>query len=491
MTDFNNNLFETDNPNKTINTTLNNNILHDIKKNRARKLIYSNSMDNLLKNNKNWAQEINKYYKNKKILKWIHNPKPELIKEKDIKSQDLIFNPITQKYLDNNLEKEIIRQEKNNIINSIAQGYDNELRVIQTFDIINLKDKLNVFKNNSGFPNNISNQHHGAKRKKLNISSGEREYNILSNINLDLHHFDKPENRPVIKSEIKNEKKIKLGNFVEYKDYDIISNKYNNFNKEKRDLDLKLLIAEISNKYLKSRDYDAIKGTYVDTEKEQKFQEELKKKIEKIKNRKRDTIFNPFNNEIYNKEKYDELNQKEKNRIYRYTIKQKMDNYYHQAELKNDIMKNNLLKRKVSYNKFKEIDKRGYDILNGKNNFNEYKNSLECRNIQRPWEMIKNGVNENQTIKFKKIYDGYDYEDVNQRFKDNEIQRKKMINNLPKIEDEKIFSMKKQVPKINFKKNSSVVFNKRYEILNSNINKFNIDKNLWFSGDKEICLNKN
>jgi len=490
MTDFNNNLFETDNSTKTINTTLNNNILHDIKENRGKKLIYSNSMDNLLKNDNNWAEEINKYYNDKKILKWGYNPKQELVKEKHVKSQDLVFNPITQKYSDKNFEKELRRQEKSNMINSIAQGYDNELRVIQTFDIINLKDKLNTLKNNSDYPNDIK-QYHGAKRKKLNISSGERNYNILSNINLNLHHFDKPENRPLIKDEINNKKKIKLGSFVEYKDYDIISNKYNNFDKEKRELDLKLSIAEISNKYLKSRDYDAIKGIYVDSEKEKKFQEELKNKIEKIKNIKRDTIFNPFNNEIYNKEKYDELNQKEKNRIYRYTIKQKMDNYYHQAELKNDIIKNNSLKTKVSYNKFKEIDKRGYDILNGKNNFNHYKNSLECRNIQRPWEMIKNGLNENQTIKFKKIYDCYDYEDVNQRFKDNEIKRKRMLNSLPKIEDEKIFSMKKQVPKINLKRNSSVVFNKRYEIFDNNKYKFNVDKNLWFSREKEIFLNHN
>ena len=490
MTDFNNNLFETDNSTKTINTTLNNNIFHDIKENRGKKLIYSNSMDNLLKNDNNWAEEINKYYNDKKILKWGYNPKQELVKEKHVKSQDLVFNPITQKYSDKNFEKELRRQEKSNMINSIAQGYDNELRVIQTFDIINLKDKLNTLKNNSDYPNDIK-QYHGAKRKKLNISSGERNYNILSNINLNLHHFDKPENRPLIKDEINNKKKIKLGSFVEYKDYDIISNKYNNFDKEKRELDLKLSIAEISNKYLKSRDYDAIKGIYVDSEKEKKFQEELKNKIEKIKNIKRDTIFNPFNNEIYNKEKYDELNQKEKNRIYRYTIKQKMDNYYHQAELKNDIIKNNSLKTKVSYNKFKEIDKRGYDILNGKNNFNHYKNSLECRNIQRPWEMIKNGLNENQTIKFKKIYDCYDYEDVNQRFKDNEIKRKRMLNSLPKIEDEKIFSMKKQVPKINLKRNSSVVFNKRYEIFDNNKNKFNVDKNLWFSREKEIFLNHN
>ena len=302
-----------------------------------------------------------------------------------------------------------------------------------------------------------------------------------------MHHYDKPENRPLIQSETNKPKKIKLGSFVEYKDYDIISNKYNNFDKEKRDVDKQLSIAEISNKFLNSRDYDLIKGIYVDREKEQKYQEELQMKKDKLKNRKRDSVFNPFNNEIYNKEKYDELNQRAKNRIYRYTIKQKMDNYYHQEELKKDIIKDNSLKTKVNYNKFKEIDKRGYDILNGKNNFNQYKNSLSCRNIQRPWEMIKSGVNENQTIKYKKIYDCYDYEDVNQRFKDSEIERKKMLDNLPKIENEKIFLMKKQTPKINLKRNNSEIFNNRYEI-SDNINKFNVDKKTWFSRDKEIFL---
>ena len=62
-------------------------------------------MDNLLKNDNNWAEEINKYYNDKKLLKWGYNPKQELVKEKHVKSQDLVFNPITQKYSDNNFEK--------------------------------------------------------------------------------------------------------------------------------------------------------------------------------------------------------------------------------------------------------------------------------------------------------------------------------------------------------------------------------------------------
>ena len=252
-----------------------------------------------------------------------------------------------------------------------------------------------------------------------------------------------------------------------------------------------MLLAENSMKFLNQRNYDLIKGIYVDKEKEQKFQDELRDKMEKIKKRKRDGLFNPFNNEIYDKEKYEELNRKLKNKKYRYSLRSKIENYYHESQLKKDIIENNSLAKKVSYNKFKEIDKRGYDILNGNNNFNHYKNSLSCRNIQRPWEMIKNGVNDNQILKNKKIYVCYDAEDVNQRFKDNDIKRKIMLRNLPKIENEKLFEVNKPNHKIKMnllKRNQSEVFNRRYEISENNINSFNIDKNTWFFRDKNIII---
>ena len=60
---------------------------------------------------------------------------------------------------------------------------------------------------------------------------------------------------------------------------------------------------------------------------------------------------------------------------------------------------------------------------------------------------------------------------------------------MPKIENEKIFQMNRPVHKINenlLKKNHSEIFNNRYEISENNINRFNIQKSLWFSGDKEI-----
>ena len=487
MADNKNNLLSNEKSLLNTNNNKTENILHNINDNHKMKLINSNSMDNLLKNDEKWAEKINEYYSNKKILKWGHNPKPKFIRGNYVKAQDLVFNPITQKYTDNKFDMELKKQEEKNLKESIAQGYDNQLRVMQTFDIINLEDRLKMFKNHPDYPRNNSYHSQMSNLKKINISSGERDYNILSNINLNLHHYDKPENRPPIQPILNNKTKLRIGNLVQYKDYNIISNKYQNFDKEKKDLDKEIMIADCSKKFFHKRDYDVVKGIFVDSEKEQKFQQEVKAKMEKLKQSKRDTIFNPFNNEIYDKKKYDELNEKMKKKIYRYTVRRKIENFYNQEELKRDIIKDNSLKTKVNYNKFKEIDKRGYDILNGKNNFNQYKNSLSCRNIQRPWEMIKSGVNENQTIKYKKIYDCYDYEDVNQRFKDSEIERKKMLDNLPKIENEKIFLMKKQTPKINLKRNNSEIFNNRYEI-SDNINKFNVDKKTWFSRDKEIFL---
>ena len=467
------------------------NIMHGInKENRQMKMVYSNSMDNILKNDDNWAEDIKKYYSNKKILKWGFNPKPNIIKNKYVKSQDLVFNPITQKYTDNKLERELKKQEESNLKEALVKGYDNELRIIQTFDIINLKDRLEVLKNDRNFPKHDINKGNNYRINKLNISSGERNYNILSNINLNLHHYDKPENRPVIKpSSTNNLKRVKNINYIQYKDYDIISNKYKNYDKEKKEIDNKLSLFESSKKYLNTRDYDAVQGIYVDKEKEKKYQEQIKIKMERIKNNKRDGIFNPFNNQIFDKEKYEELEQKIKNKVYRYTLKPKIENFYHQEDLKKDILKNNSLRNKIIYNRFKEIDKRGYNILNGQDNFNHYKNSISCRNLERPWEIIKQGANENQTLKDKQLYICYDAEDINQRFKDNKIERKNMLKNLQKIEDEKIFQIKKPIHKINennLKRNNSEIFNKRYEISENNKKLFNIDKSLWFSKEKSI-----
>ena len=460
-----------------------NNISEINNRRKPHTMIRSYTFDDIITNETNWSEDIKKYNYNKKILPWGYNPRPQYIKEEIIKSLDTYFNPITQKYKDKEYDNELRKLEKKDIIDKISLNYDKELRVIQTYDIINLQDKLKGFENHPDYPKYKKNN---SAFKKINHLSTKENYNIISNISLSQHHYDKPENRPKYDLKSSIGRHIKKINFRNYKDYNIISNKYNEYDKEKKDIDRELQKIEASKKFCKSMDYDIIKGIYVDSEKEKKYQEERKNKIEELKYIKRDTVFNPFNNEIFDKEKLEEENKKLKNRVYRYSIRPQIENYHHALDLRKDNQKINALKTKLIYQRFKYSDKRGYDFITGKDKYNSYKNSLDCKSIKRPWEIIKDGVNDNETISKKNLYLCYDKDDINQRYNECKIKREKMIKDLPKIENEDIFKIK-QYPhkiKLNILKNNNLENNNiRYEN-QRNYMLFNLDKNIWFSQDK-------
>ena len=450
---------------------------------RPLKMARSYTFDNIVIKETNWPEDIKKYDYTKKNLPWGANPRPEIVKEKYVKSLDSYFNPITQKYKDKEYDKELKKLEEREIKNKLASNYDKELRVMQTYDIINLQDRLKGFENHPDYPNLKGD---GPKFKKINHLSTKQNYNILSNISLSQHHYDKPENRPV-----DNNAKNRIGNYMkrvnygQYKDYNIISNKYKNYDKEKKDIDTQLKIYESAKKFYNSRDYDAIKGVYVDDEKEKRFQEERKNKIEELKHLKRDSVFNPFNNQIFDQEKFDEENKKLANKIYRYSLRPEIENFQHQQDLRKDIAKNNSLRTKLIYQRFKPIDKRGYDVISGKEKYNFYKNTLSCRSFQKPWEMIKHGVNDNETLSKKKLYLCYDKDDNNQRFSECKVQREKMLKELPKIENEQIFKIKKYPSKVNLNSMRNNNFdNNRYGNQDNGLHSFILDKKMWFSLDK-------
>lgn len=455
------------------------------------KMVRSYTFNDILKNDLNWSEDIKKYDFNKKNLQWGFNPRPKIIKAQNIKLNDLYFNPITQKYKDKEYDKELKKQEEKELKDKISLYYDKELRVMQTYDIINLKDRLKGFENHPDYP----------KIKKSNVSVfkkvnnfPKKNYNILSNISLSQHHYDKPENRPIdkyVKNNIGNN--MNKINLKHYKDYNIISNKYKEYDKEKKEIDTKLIKIEASKEFYKTKDYDIIKGVFVDSEKERKYQDEIKNKVEKLKNIKRDTVFNPFNNEIYDKERFDEENKKLANKIYRYSLKPEIDNYYYQQGLSKDISKNNTLKSKLIYQRFKYIDKRGYDCITGKDKYNQYKNSLSFRSIQKPWEMIKNGVNSNETLSNKKLYLCYDKDDTDQKFNECKINREKMLKDLQKIECEDIFKLKEYPHKINLNpiKNNNLEYNNRYGEQRCDSKSFSMDKSVWFSQNRNNNYSNN
>ena len=110
-----------------------------------------------------WSNNIKSYEHDKKNLPWKINPMPRYIHHKEMLERDLNFNPILQKYNDKNYDSEISKNEDRTLKRSLSQYYDNALRYEQTFDIINLQDRLKGFESHPDYPQYKEKEYHQSK----------------------------------------------------------------------------------------------------------------------------------------------------------------------------------------------------------------------------------------------------------------------------------------------------------------------------------------
>ena len=179
----------------------------------------------IIEDDPNWAKKLESYQNKKKVFYWPEKYFPSRINQTEIKKIENSINPITQKYKDNTKNILISEQEKKNLKNSIALNYDNQLRNEQTFNVITLENKLKALNYLESLPKN---------KETINKEVSQVSYNILSNLPLNVHHFDKYENRPKI-NEKDFESNIKEKKFLEpQRDFNIINNNYHEFNTEKK-----------------------------------------------------------------------------------------------------------------------------------------------------------------------------------------------------------------------------------------------------------------
>ena len=211
--------------------------------------------------------------------------------------------------------------------------------------------------------------------------------------------------------------------------------------------------------------------------------EENKKNWEKNHNDHNHLVRNPINNEIYDKEKQNELDNYEKNKKKRFTLKDEIDNYYHSIDFSNEIRNENFKKNRVSYNKFKINDLRGYDFINFNNVYNKYKDNnseKSMKNIKSDWEMLLEGKGENETFSkkqiFKEPYDKSDMDINKHNYMKNRIQ---ILKDLPDLNKDKNFGLENR--KIYKSKINNVINND----FGYNDNKESWNKEKWFGVDEK------
>ena len=397
-------------------------------------------------NDPKWASKLQDYQNTKKVFHYNPDQFPKHITKKMISEHQREFNPITQKFYDENKEEKFKYNSRNEKINMISKGYDNQLEEETTYDIINLRNKLSYFnfeehpkKTEGGFAKNDSQFNY----ETANI----KPYNIISNLSLRKHNFLKPELRPQNDNELikSNEglgyKKENLLNKKSledkyFRDYNIINNKYKLFDTEKKRTDRQIQNLNALRKMQNMKTYDIIRGKY----KNQKLEQKLIEK-EKIENEKkmvgvRDKNYivrNPLNNIIYDEEEQKRLDKIEYDKKQRFLSKGYVNNYYHSKH--NNIESQKLISHQHYFNPFeyRMNNKRGYDILTNKSQTidegNKYLTEIQSKKLESQWDKItKNADIKNNTFKNKNLYkEAYDASDIDINYSNYLIKRKPIL----------------------------------------------------------------
>ena len=430
-------------------------------------------MKELLGNNQNnkdnWIKNKKSYEQNKRnIIDWSKIKKQKRITNEKVKENDIYYNPILQKYNSISLDTNIKQKENNEIINSIIKSKDYQLSKEQTYNLISLEDKLKGFENHPNYP-----KQKDIIKSRKKIIYHPKDFNILSNLPFNIHHYDKPENRPKVICKSESPKYKTITNSSHYKDYDIISTNYKNFNNEKRTIDKQINKIHTARIFYKKNNYNPIKGVYFNKEKEEEFQKKnLERQLtwgqDKIKNmpkcaKGKSDVYNLITTHIVDPVEMDRLLKEEKDKKQRYEIRYQLEKFYRDRSLnkisQDEIRYNN----KVSSERYKIEDQRQYNIINLKDKpYKEHEKNIK-KGYQTIWETILSGGNDNNTFDKKEIYkDPYDYSEIGKLYYEYKIRRNNTLSRLKKIEDDQLFNnRKKYLSKINLRKNINIKqFNK-------------------------------
>ena len=432
-----------------------------------------------VRNVSEWRDDIKEYDFKRTNVPWVNehiNPYPQYITQEYISKRDNIFNPITQKYYDNDINVHLSNNENIALKQAATVGYDNALRNEQTYDIINLRDKFKHFENS---PTKDANIFHS--KPKLNKEISKVNYNILSVRPLSEHHYNPPEKRPMFNDNLYNHYKLNSAHNMN-KDYNIINNTYNDNNDLKLQTEKEIDLYTSAKRYFQNAQDDIIKGTYNDPTKENEIQKEserdlLQKRL-RYKNGCNHNLINPINGSVIDIERQNEIDTKELNKKQRYKQRVNIEHYYKLVDDHRYLKNENSYKHKHSYFDEHIANNRGYDFISL---VPKYK---PCLTEVSDWDLIKDNSNENATFDKKQIYKGpYDRSDVMKNEMKYRQRRDDYIRQLPNVNDDDMFKPRIKLCKKNIQ-------------INNNDNLVNVgksvvlDKRKWFGDKKSYLINE-
>eukprot|EP00347_Sterkiella_histriomuscorum_P000472 403375727 len=335
--------------------------------------------------------------------------KPKIVKKSELFAKESSYNPILQQFADPLQERSMREFDRESVIQKLAQNKDKQLRVEQTFNIINQENRLKGLENHPQYPKE-------KQWKPRFIKNTRQDHNILSNLSLLEHHFDSPDKRPLPEQKVDAKKQGKIivqkRNSNLLRDFDIISNRFEENHENKVIDETQTKLQKAAQKYWEKNQFDPIVQKFNDTQRENivktnetsKIKNHVQTYLDKLPLalQKEGTLYNPITKEVKDPVKLGEYDYRSQERIKRYEVSGIFEKIVKDRQDIKEQHSHQKLNNKISYERFSQTNKRGFDIvtqqdLNNSPNNEQKQDYYNRLRKQKLWNIINDNSSQDYT----------------------------------------------------------------------------------------------
>jgi len=285
-----------------------------------------------------------------------------------VRAQERVFDPLVQRYRDPEVEHYSRSREENVRTGHLNRAMDIQMLREQPWNILTNASRLEGI--DDGI-DPVSLTHTRPRHGRAKMPDTFVDYNVLSNLPMEEHHWAPPHERPVC---VPNEPRNREIPAFMQKDYNIVNNRYLHDHEKQLARDKELNKLASTAKYRERNRFNPVSQQYTDGDENNRMRtwEEAHKieAVEKaqcqvppsIKNRP-SAYWNIVNHRQANADTLKWQDLAEDERKERYKNRYIMENNLHSRDIKSDAVDNERRLNGVAHERFAEPLRRGYDIV--------------------------------------------------------------------------------------------------------------------------------
>jgi hypothetical protein len=304
------------------------------------------------------------------------------------KREERLVNPILQTYSDATIDAQIRSLEHGHMLRTINKAYDTQIAAEQKFDILNHQPR-------KGHVWEV--EYKQTLKPPSLVTVGHTDYNIISNLKYQEHHWAEPGKRPPTEQPIPRKPPF-LSEANKPRDYDITNNMYKQFHAQRTKFEADQTRASILDTFGKTRVFDPIKVQYYDESREAEYHvKEKRDLLARGKNhiqkypptyqKAPSTMYDIVSLETKDAERLETVLEKEKRlweakaaeRVGREEVNKQQQDRHADAEVRRKM-------NRISYKPYADREQRGFDILSN-NDFDKV--GLPARPHARPQQTLQ------------------------------------------------------------------------------------------------------